>query len=168
MKIVDNVWPSFHFVRKEVQILTLSQELHDRLVKPLPAGSRLVTVLDTCHSGSLLGSFFCRPGSHPIVDDKDEDEPDGVKADVISLASCKDSQISWEEGRKSMTSVGVYVFFPQVSRLRLCSRLSSSYGRTQTGLCGRSSQGLGRLASSLSMFCCSCICYAATRRTRWR
>ncbi|KAF7360542.1 hypothetical protein MVEN_00785300 [Mycena venus] len=29
-------------------------ELHDRLVRPLPSGSRLVAVLDTSHSGSLL------------------------------------------------------------------------------------------------------------------
>ncbi|KAJ6526925.1 caspase domain-containing protein [Mycena vulgaris] len=31
-------------------------ELNDALVKPLPSGSHLVAVLDTCHSGSLLGT----------------------------------------------------------------------------------------------------------------
>ncbi|KAJ6532727.1 caspase domain-containing protein [Mycena vulgaris] len=33
----------------------VSNELHARLVKALPAGAHLVAVLDTCHSGPLLG-----------------------------------------------------------------------------------------------------------------
>ncbi|CAK5265506.1 unnamed protein product [Mycena citricolor] len=32
--------------------------LYDRLVAPLPSGSHLVAVLDTCHSGTLLGAHL--------------------------------------------------------------------------------------------------------------
>jgi hypothetical protein len=34
------------------------------------------------------------------------DADDEVKADVVSLASCKDSQLAWEADGVSMTSVG--------------------------------------------------------------
>jgi hypothetical protein len=38
--------------------------------------------------------------------DKERDADDEVKADVVSLASCKDSQLAWEADGVSMTSVG--------------------------------------------------------------
>jgi hypothetical protein len=44
-----------------------TQEIHKILVVPLPIGSRLVTVLDTCHSGSLLGTPVSRCLSSPLL-----------------------------------------------------------------------------------------------------
>ncbi|KAF7337815.1 Metacaspase pca1 [Mycena venus] len=35
-------------------MMIVDNELHASLIQPLPSGSRLVAVLDTCHSGSLL------------------------------------------------------------------------------------------------------------------
>ncbi|KAJ7633933.1 caspase domain-containing protein [Mycena rosella] len=167
--------------------MIMDNELHAALVVPLPAGSQLVAVLDTCHSESLLDLSHNRcnqvfvpwilrgrksseelhpkvavptpPHNHQVFDpwilhgrksseelhhtvavpispppsprllemprcesplamftctgwcrDPDkygaEMEPpsDGVKADVISLASCKDSWVSWEDEEGSMTS----------------------------------------------------------------
>ncbi|KAF8217787.1 caspase domain-containing protein [Mycena galopus ATCC 62051] len=37
-----------------LQMRIVNNELHHTLVRPLPAGSQLVAILDTCHSGSLL------------------------------------------------------------------------------------------------------------------
>ncbi|KAJ7266527.1 caspase domain-containing protein [Mycena rebaudengoi] len=55
MRIVDNVnLPIVDVDRFLTYVLFSTQEIHKILVVPLPIGSRLVTVLDTCHSGSLL------------------------------------------------------------------------------------------------------------------
>ncbi|KAJ7238523.1 caspase domain-containing protein [Mycena haematopus] len=47
-----------------VQIV--DNELHEALVKPLPAGSHLVAVLDTCNSGSLLDLKHYRCNRVPV------------------------------------------------------------------------------------------------------
>ncbi|KAJ6497957.1 caspase domain-containing protein [Mycena vitilis] len=44
----------------------VDNELHNALVKPLPPGSRLVAVLDTCHSGSLLDLKHYRCNRVPV------------------------------------------------------------------------------------------------------
>ncbi|KAJ7877987.1 caspase domain-containing protein [Mycena olivaceomarginata] len=46
--------------------LIVDNELHDTLVRPLPAGSRLVAVLDTCNSGSLLDLKHYRCNRVPV------------------------------------------------------------------------------------------------------
>ncbi|KAJ6526921.1 caspase domain-containing protein [Mycena vulgaris] len=152
-------------------MLIVDNELHDRLVEPLPSGAHLVAVLDTCHSGSLLDlkHYRCNRVFVPwifrgrrnsediwqrvvragalllpanafatalarILPDEHQrcDSPLGrfpcegwcranlvqvadaeVEADVISLASCKDSQLAWEDikdgVRISMTSALVNI-----------------------------------------------------------
>lgn len=58
---------------------------------------------------SPVGRFPCN-GWCRTMHDEDEDE-DEVKADVISLASCKDSQLSWDDEKgQSMTSVRFFEF----------------------------------------------------------
>ncbi|KAJ7812372.1 caspase domain-containing protein [Mycena olivaceomarginata] len=46
--------------------LIVDNELHDTLVRPLPAGSRLVAILDTCNSGSLLDLKHYRCNRVPV------------------------------------------------------------------------------------------------------
>jgi hypothetical protein len=48
--IVDDVHTPSSIKRDE----TNDQEMHDIMVKPLPAGCRLTAIFDCCHSGSLL------------------------------------------------------------------------------------------------------------------
>lgn len=87
----------------------------------LPALSRLSWILpeDDHHCDSPVGRFPCsgwcrNPDGHSTMHDQDEDE---VKADVISLASCKDSQLSWDDEKgQSMTSVCLRVSLGYVYR----------------------------------------------------
>ncbi|KAJ6594673.1 caspase domain-containing protein [Mycena capillaripes] len=73
----------------------------------LPAISKLSWILpdEELHCDSPVGQFPCNgwcrnvDGRATLVDGEDD-----VKADVISLASCKDSQIAWEADGISMTS----------------------------------------------------------------
>ncbi|KAJ6545440.1 caspase domain-containing protein [Mycena capillaripes] len=64
-----------------------------------------------CESPVAVGRFLCDgwcrniDGRATLVDGED-----GVKADVIALASCKDSQIAWEADGDGMTSVGILSF----------------------------------------------------------
>ncbi|KAJ7633411.1 caspase domain-containing protein [Mycena polygramma] len=46
--------------------MIVDNELHKTLVKPLPLGSHLVAVLDTCHSGSLLDLKHYRCNRVPV------------------------------------------------------------------------------------------------------
>ncbi|KAJ7354420.1 peptidase C14, caspase domain-containing protein [Mycena albidolilacea] len=46
--------------------LIVDNELHDTLVRPLPAGSRLVAILDTCNSRSLLDLKHYRCNRVPV------------------------------------------------------------------------------------------------------
>jgi hypothetical protein len=64
MNIVDNVSLSL-FCRSSSSIANYVQELNAALFAPLPVDSRLVAVLDTCHSGSLLGT--CLDLSLPVL-----------------------------------------------------------------------------------------------------
>jgi hypothetical protein len=49
--------------------------------------------------------------------DTDGVKPDVVRADVVSLASCKDSEITWEDGDgKSMTAVCILIYMSQYWR----------------------------------------------------
>ncbi|KAF8524382.1 peptidase C14, caspase domain-containing protein [Hysterangium stoloniferum] len=42
-----------------VEDTTPLQDLHELLVKPMPAGSYLTVIIDTCHSGTLLDLKYC-------------------------------------------------------------------------------------------------------------
>ncbi|KAJ7034038.1 caspase domain-containing protein [Mycena alexandri] len=44
----------------------VDNELHDCLIKPLPSGSHLVAILDTCHAGSLLDLKHYRCNRVPV------------------------------------------------------------------------------------------------------
>ncbi|KAJ7031061.1 peptidase C14, caspase domain-containing protein [Mycena alexandri] len=44
----------------------VDNELHDCLIKPLPSGSHLVAILDTCHAGSLLHLKHSRCNRVPV------------------------------------------------------------------------------------------------------
>ncbi|KAJ7162310.1 caspase domain-containing protein [Mycena filopes] len=95
----------------------VNEVLHARLIKPLPAGSQLVALLDTSRGGSLLGlkHFPSNRVFGPWMREGDKNSGDilthrgaGVKADVICLASCRDSQQAWEgPGGVSMSSLFV-------------------------------------------------------------
>ncbi|KAJ7213174.1 caspase domain-containing protein [Mycena pura] len=67
-KIVDNVRasPSPPSTTADDAPSQQTQELHEALVKPLPAGAHLVAVLDTCHSGSLLDLKHYRCNRVPV------------------------------------------------------------------------------------------------------
>ncbi|KAJ7910890.1 caspase domain-containing protein [Mycena leptocephala] len=75
----------------------------------LPAFSKLTWILpdEEAHCESPVGQFPCNgwcrnmEGHSTCVAPDSDDE---VKADVVSLASCKDSQIAWEADGVSMTS----------------------------------------------------------------
>ncbi|KAJ7140906.1 caspase domain-containing protein [Mycena epipterygia] len=58
------------------------------------------------HCDSPVGKFPCNGWCRDVRGhSKDMDQSDdAVKADVVSLASCKDSQMAWELGGQSMTS----------------------------------------------------------------
>ncbi|KAJ7670750.1 peptidase C14, caspase domain-containing protein [Mycena polygramma] len=100
----------------------VDDEMHDIMVKPLPAGCRLTALFDSCHSGTALGephlpplfvpllsymrSSARRPPIHrasfydhhgrlkgPHVSQRARARK-ATPADVISLAGCKDGQTS--------------------------------------------------------------------------
>ncbi|KAJ7860338.1 hypothetical protein B0H13DRAFT_2672103 [Mycena leptocephala] len=74
----------------------------------LPAFSKLTWILpdEEAHCESPVGQFPCNGWcrnmeGHSMAPDADDE----MKADVVSLASCKDSEIMWEDGDvKSMTA----------------------------------------------------------------
>jgi hypothetical protein len=65
--------------------------------------------------GELLCDGWCRNLNWPVAEEGDE-----VRADVIVLASCKDSQESWDVDGASMTSVGICCF-PLVKFVDVCT-----------------------------------------------
>ncbi|KAF8060732.1 casa protein [Lyophyllum atratum] len=75
----------------------LDDEMHDIMVKPLPAGCRLTALFDACHSGTVLdlpyiySSHGRLKGSH--VSDRMRKKL-ATPADVISWSGCKDGQTS--------------------------------------------------------------------------
>lgn len=46
-------------------VVSVEQELHELLIKPLPLGARLTAVFDSCHSGSVLDVRTCSLPPHP-------------------------------------------------------------------------------------------------------
>ncbi|KAF5376933.1 hypothetical protein D9615_007299 [Tricholomella constricta] len=75
----------------------IDDEMHNIMVKPLPAGCRLTALFDACHSGTVLdlpymySSHGRLKGSH--VSDRMRRQL-GTPADVISWSGCKDGQTS--------------------------------------------------------------------------
>ncbi|KAG8871659.1 Ca(2+)-dependent cysteine protease [Tulasnella sp. 331] len=92
--------------RVEGQIV--DDEMHDILVKPLPAGCRLTAIFDCCHSGSLLDLPYVYSTEGKVKEPKVPKLPHlasrqqlaqefsrqtkSSPADVIMWSSCKDSQ----------------------------------------------------------------------------
>ncbi|KAJ7912081.1 peptidase C14, caspase domain-containing protein [Mycena leptocephala] len=75
----------------------VDDEMHDIMVKPLPAGCRLTAIFDSCHSGTVLDLPYIynhhgrQKGQH--VSSRARARK-ATPADVISLAGCKDGQTS--------------------------------------------------------------------------
>jgi hypothetical protein len=89
----------------------------------LPALSKLTWILpdEEAHCESPVGQFPCNGWCRNLEGHSTcvaPDADDEVKADVVSLASCKDSQLAWEP---SMTSVGLSFF-----RFLFCALLMRS------------------------------------------
>ncbi|KAJ6497958.1 caspase domain-containing protein [Mycena vitilis] len=69
------------------------------------AATKLRWILpDDMHCDSPVSRFPCSGWCRNVDRRITDEDPDEVRADVISLASCKDSQLAWEEGGISMTS----------------------------------------------------------------
>ncbi|KAJ7734163.1 peptidase C14 [Mycena maculata] len=68
-------------------------ELHSIMVRPLPAGCRLTSVFDSCHSGTVLDLPYMY-NHHGHLKMQHVNLRRAAPADVISLSGCKDNQTS--------------------------------------------------------------------------
>ncbi|KAJ7106413.1 caspase domain-containing protein [Mycena crocata] len=75
----------------------VDDEMHELMVKPLPAGCRLTAVFDSCHSGTALDLpyIYDSHGRRKTMQvSKRAIQRKATPADVISLSGCKDGQTS--------------------------------------------------------------------------
>ncbi|KAF8181441.1 caspase domain-containing protein [Mycena galopus ATCC 62051] len=83
----DQIYPCDHTQNGTLR----ATKLYDLLVKPLPAGCRLTTVFDACHSASALGLPF----SYNHTGSYDSGVSSRASAaDVIEFSGCQDDQTS--------------------------------------------------------------------------
>jgi len=72
----------------------LDQDMHDALVKSLPAGVKLTVVFDCCHSGSALNLPFSYHHNGQPKRDLKGVHHEKSHADVTLFSGCKDDQTS--------------------------------------------------------------------------
>ncbi|KAI5118353.1 hypothetical protein M0805_006754 [Coniferiporia weirii] len=78
--------------------MIVDDELHEILVKPLPAGCRLTALLDCCSSGTGLDlPYNFVPQQHTAFQDRPFVRKHS-NGDVVLLSACEDSQRAWENG----------------------------------------------------------------------
>ncbi|KAF7342640.1 Metacaspase [Mycena sanguinolenta] len=83
----DQIYPCDHAQNGTLR----ATKLYDLLVKPLPAGCRLTTIFDACHSASALGLPF----SYNHTGSYDSGVSSRASAaDVIEFSGCQDDQTS--------------------------------------------------------------------------
>lgn len=80
-------------------------ELHTRIVEPLPKGVRMWVILDCCHSGTALDLPYKlqvdQAGKHVQLS-KSKGRPKGGQAEVLMISGCKDDQTSADVSAGSM------------------------------------------------------------------
>mmetsp|Transcript_130655 Transcript_130655/g.418992 ORF Transcript_130655/g.418992 Transcript_130655/m.418992 type:complete len:1218 (+) Transcript_130655:92-3745(+) len=80
-------------------------ELHTRIVEPLPKGVRMWVILDCCHSGTALDLPYKvqvgDTGKHVQLS-KSKLRPKGGQAEVIMISGCQDTQTSADVSAGSM------------------------------------------------------------------
>jgi len=84
----------------------IDDEIHDKLVKPLPAGCRLTALMDCCHSGTGMDLPFIHTEieesskkgefrlDHKTTIDHEIIQSKISKADVILFSGCMDDQVT--------------------------------------------------------------------------
>ncbi|KZV68378.1 hypothetical protein PENSPDRAFT_16701 [Peniophora sp. CONT] len=76
--------------------ILVDDDLHDIMVKPLPAGCRLTALYDSCHSGSVLDlpCIYTHDQEDGVPESRNERSMliKSSQADVICWSACKDSE----------------------------------------------------------------------------